>query len=100
MDLSEEFDFSNNTERNYAPHKLEQKPRLLILQSKLDIPTRGIVAESRTREHAQFVTDLAMQQNVLGGGFIVISDRDDSHKLLETPDCVFVTLEVCKFGIS
>ena len=99
LDLSENCDFSKLEDRNYAQLKLEQKPRLIILRAGLDIPSRDPIMEDRARKHIQHVHELAAQQHANGGGFIVVSDRDKSLQLLPMPDCAFVPLSVCKYGI-
>ena len=99
LDLSEECDFSKTQHRDYAQRQIQQKPRLLILQSQLDAPSQDAFAEYDALEHTRYVQELAAQQEAQGGGFIVIADRDESQRWLSSPDRVFVPLQVSKFGI-
>ena len=70
-----------------------------MLRAGLDRIPRGTTTEDRARRHIQHVHELAAQQHAKGGGFIVVSDRDKSLQLLSTPECVYVPLSVCKYGI-
>ena len=90
VDMSDGFDFSKQSDQDYADSHIAELPRLAILHARPGVKNSAAV-RLRARQHKKVVVELAVQQSYSGLGFLFVSpERGEVSELLDLEDCVFI----------